>query len=72
MSNSLMGVVCGISIDMRFGFAPIENFSLGSAAHLASGPVFFKKWYDDHEWDERHHQYDDHCSNRFLRDFIDR
>lgn len=42
MSNSLMGVVCGISIGMRFGFTPIESFSLGLATHLASGSVVFK------------------------------
>ena len=42
MSNSLMGVVCGISIGMRFGFTPIESFSLGLATHLASGSVIFK------------------------------
>ena len=42
MSNSLMGVVCGISIGMRFKFTPIETFSLGLATHLASGSVIFK------------------------------
>lgn len=42
MSNSLMGVVCGISIGTRFGFTPIESFSLGLATHLASGSVLFK------------------------------
>lgn len=42
MSNSLMGVVCGISIGLRFGFTPIETFSLGLATHLASGAVIFK------------------------------
>lgn len=42
MSNSLMGVVCGISIGMRFKFTPIETFSLGLATHLASGSVVFK------------------------------
>ena len=42
MSSSLMGVVCGIAIGMRFGFAPLESLSLGLATQVASGSLVFK------------------------------
>ncbi|MGT2808415.1 PTS sugar transporter subunit IIC [Streptococcus iniae] len=42
MSNSVMGLVCGIMVGMNFKFNPIQSASLGLATLFASGAISAK------------------------------